>query len=235
VRGGEGNPAEACVGRGCVQNNVWVMTATKSNGNIALTFKFMTSVVQLFTAYFGAVNEDSLRSNFVLIYELLDGALPTSSCAAGHPLCALRVCAEGVGAAETLDYGYPQILDPNMLKLYITQKGVKGAEDKVCHAFRHLRSHCCPPHRLTAGWVGVQGKAAKASNVTTMQVTGAVGHRREGIRYKRNEVFLDIIESINLLMSAKGTVLRSDVVGRVMMKCFLSGACEPSRVCAVRV
>lgn len=37
-----------------------------------------------------------------------------------------------------------------------------------------------------------------------VQVTGAVGHRREGIRYKRNEVFLDIIESINMLMSAKG-------------------------------
>ena len=33
--------------------------------------------------------------------------------------------------AETLDYGYPQILTPNMLQLYITQKGVKGAEEKV--------------------------------------------------------------------------------------------------------
>jgi len=71
----------------------------------------------------------------------------------------------------------------------------------------------------------VQWKATSQSNITTMQVTGAVGHRREGIRYKKNEVFLDIIESINLLMSAKGTVLRSDVMGKVMMKCFLSGAC----------
>jgi AP-2 complex subunit mu-1 len=70
----------------------------------------------------------------------------------------------------------------------------------------------------------VQWKATSHSNITTMQVTGAVGHRREGIKYKKNEVFLDIIESINLLMSAKGTVLRSDVMGKVMMKCFLSGA-----------
>jgi hypothetical protein len=37
-----------------------------------------------------------------------------------------------------------------------------------------------------------------------MQVTGAVSWRREGLRYKKNEVFLDIVESINVLMTAKG-------------------------------
>lgn len=36
-----------------------------------------------------------------------------------------------------------------------------------------------------------------------MQVTGAVGWRREGIRYKKNEVFLDVIENVNMLMSAQ--------------------------------
>jgi hypothetical protein len=30
--------------------------------------------VAVFKAYFGTVDEDSLRNNFVLIYELLDGA-----------------------------------------------------------------------------------------------------------------------------------------------------------------
>lgn len=64
----------------------------------------------------------------------------------------------------------------------------------------------------------------------TLQVTGAVGWRREGLVYKKNEVtyhcvfivsdaicivpfinynlfmqvFLDIVESVNLLMSSKG-------------------------------
>lgn len=55
-----------------------------------------------------------------------------------------------------------------------------------------------------------------------MQVTGAVSWRREGLQYKKNEVYLDIVESVNVLMTAKGTVLRSDVAGRVLMKCFLS-------------
>lgn len=32
-------------------------------------------------------------------------------------------------------------------------------------------------------------------------VTNAVSWRKEGIRYRKNEVFLDVIESVNLLVS----------------------------------
>jgi len=34
-----------------------------------------------------------------------------------------------------------------------------------------------------------------------MAVTNAVSWRTEGIRYRKNEVFLDVIESVNLLVS----------------------------------
>ena len=36
------------------------------------------------------------------------------------------------------------------------------------------------------------------------QVTGQIGWRREGIKYRRNELFLDVIEYVNLLMSPQG-------------------------------
>lgn len=36
------------------------------------------------------------------------------------------------------------------------------------------------------------------------KVTGAVGWRQDSIRYKKNEVFLDAIETVNMLMSAQG-------------------------------
>ena len=32
-------------------------------------------------------------------------------------------------------------------------------------------------------------------------VTNAVSWRKEGIKYRKNEVFLDVIESVNLLVS----------------------------------
>ncbi len=54
-------------------------------------------------------------------------------------------------------------------------------------------------------------------------MTGAVGWRTDNIKYKKNEVFLDIVEQVNMLMSSKGTVLRCDVNGKIVMKVFLSG------------
>ncbi|WP_289466117.1 hypothetical protein, partial [Klebsiella pneumoniae] len=50
-----------------------------------------------------------------------------------------------------------------------------------------------------------------------------VGWRKDGLRYKKNEVFLDVIENVNMLMSAQGSVLRCEVQGRLVMKAFLSG------------
>ena len=41
----------------------------------------------------------------------------------------------------------------------------------------------------------------------TSQVTGQIGWRREGIKYRRNELFLDVLESVNLLMSPQGNCL----------------------------
>lgn len=43
----------------------------------------------------------------------------------------------------------------------------------------------------------------------TSQVTGQIGWRREGIKYRRNELFLDVLESVNLLMSPQGLFVPS--------------------------
>jgi len=59
-----------------------------------------------------------------------------------------------------------------------------------------------------------------------VQATGAISWRAEGIRYKRNEVFIDIIESVNVLLSSRGTVLKADVLGRVCVKALLTGMPE---------
>ncbi|KAF3449459.1 hypothetical protein FNV43_RR10187 [Rhamnella rubrinervis] len=152
-------------------SNVYIVIVVSSNANVACAFKFVVEAVALFKSYFGgAFDEDAIRNNFVLIYELLD---------------------------EIMDFGYPQNLSPEILKLYITQEGVRSP---------------------------FSSKATdKPVPNATLQVTGAVGWRREGLVYKKNEVFLDIVESVNLLMSSKGSVLRCDVTGKILMKCFLSG------------
>jgi AP-1 complex subunit mu len=53
-----------------------------------------------------------------------------------------------------------------------------------------------------------------------MAVTNAVSWRSEGIRYRKNEVFLDVVESVNLLVSSSPLRIRQK------MKCYLSGMPE---------
>ncbi|KAG0448101.1 hypothetical protein HPP92_028002 [Vanilla planifolia] len=161
------------------------------NANVACGFKFVVEAVALFKSYFGgAFDEDAIRNNFVLIYELLD---------------------------EIMDFGYPQNLSPEILKLYITQEGVRFAIFiKGVQLYMMLGVICREAHSFAL-------PSDKPVPNATLQVTGAVGWRREGLFYKKNEVFLDIVESVNLLMSSKGSVLRCDVTGKILMKCFLSG------------
>jgi len=85
------------------------------------------------------------------------------------------------------------------------------------------------------------------SSKLTSQMTGAISWRRGDVKYKKNEAFVDVVENVNLLMSAKGsfslgatlwplshsnhcfttgTVLRADVDGQILMRAYLSGTPE---------
>lgn len=146
-------------------NNLYLVAVSKTNANVTLVFSFLHKIVHVFSEYFKEMEEESIRDNFVLIYELLD---------------------------ELMDFGYPQTTDSKILQEYITQEGHK------------MEVAPRPP----------------------MAVTNAVSWRTEGIKYRKNEVFLDVIESVNLLANASGTVLRSEIVGAIKMRVFLTGMPE---------
>lgn len=49
---------------------------TKSNANAGLVFEFLYKFVGLGRGYFGGkLDEEAVKNNFVLVYELLDGGL----------------------------------------------------------------------------------------------------------------------------------------------------------------
>jgi hypothetical protein len=64
-----------------------------------------------------------------------------------------------------------------------------GAEERASADARELRYITQESHKLE-----VQVRPP-------MAVTNAVSWRSEGIRYRKNEVFLDVVESVNLLVS----------------------------------
>jgi len=96
---------------------------------------------------------------------------------------------------EMMDNGIPQICSVEALQQYI--KG--GAADHYARG-------------------GVQ-----ESNRITSEITGAQDWRKPGLKYRKNEVYIDVLESVNLLTSSQGTLLRSNVSGRILMKTCLSG------------
>ena len=67
-------------------------------------------------AYFGKVDEESVKNNFVVIYELIDGA--------SHFLLAVLWLMSG---SEIVDFGYPQNSEIDTLKSYITTESIVSA------------------------------------------------------------------------------------------------------------
>ncbi|KAF6250703.1 Mu1-adaptin [Scenedesmus sp. NREL 46B-D3] len=120
-------------------SNVYLLAVTRQNVNATAVMVFLHRLVDVFKHYFEEVEEESVRDNFVTVYELMD-----------------------------------------------EQTAVK------------------PP----------------------MAVTNAVSWRSEGIRHKKNEVFLDVVESVNLLVNSNGNVVLSEVAGVLKMRTYLSGMPE---------
>ena len=118
---------------------------------------------------------------------------------------------------DALDYGYPQLTDPALAKGFIYQKPASGAGLLSRLGFNAAGRNA----NANANTPGGDSKKSK-----TMQVTGAVGWRDGNVKYKRNEVYLDIVESISALLSSNGDVLRAEVDGRIVMRSCLSGMPE---------
>uniref|UniRef100_A0A7S0R0U6 MHD domain-containing protein n=1 Tax=Pyramimonas obovata TaxID=1411642 RepID=A0A7S0R0U6_9CHLO len=148
-------------------NNIYLLAVTRANANAMAMLTFIHRLIQVLTHYFRELEEESLRDNFVICYELLD---------------------------EVMDFGNPQFTEAQILSEFIKTDA----------------------HQM------------EVSNVPRppMAVTGAVSWRSEGIKYKKNEVFLDVVESVNLLVNSNGTVVRSEVVGALRFRTYLSGMPE---------
>lgn len=151
-------------------NNLYLLAVSKRNSNAIMILAYLYKLAEVLKDYFKSVEEESIRDNFVLTYELMD---------------------------EMMDNGIPQTTEVKILREYIKTESFQ----------------------LLPGGHYEQMRPPTA-------ITNAVSWRPEGIKHKKNEVFLDVVEKLNLLVSANGTVLRSEILGALKMKTFLSGMPE---------
>jgi len=57
-------------------------SSRRNNANAALIFEFLYRFITISRSYFGKLDEESVKNNFVLIYELIDGP-----CLHPHTIC----------------------------------------------------------------------------------------------------------------------------------------------------
>ena len=143
--------------------NIYIVAVSKRNPDICMIFFFLHRLVDLLIGYLNQLEEESIRDNFVLIYELLD---------------------------EIVDYGYPQNTDAKLLKEYI-----KTSSNRLLVIKKKLNT-----------------------DVINNQLS-----RAPGIKYQVNQAFVDVTERVSSLISHKGEMLRSDIIGQITMRTTLSG------------
>jgi len=148
--------------------NIYLVAVSRRNIDTMMVIQLLNKIVEIFTDYFNSLDEESIRDNFVITYELLD---------------------------EMIDFGYPQITDSSVLKNFITQDSYR-----------------------TDNFIRPDDISKMATGAS-----GAPSHRAPGLVYHPNEVFLDVIEEVNMLVSTSGSILNAEVVGRIRVVAKLSG------------
>lgn len=57
-------------------------------------------------------------------------------------------------------------------------------------------------------------------------LASSIPWRKTGLKYTKNECYLDVIEKLHLLVGSNGQTISSNVKGSIQMKSFLSGMPE---------
>ncbi|QPG75320.1 hypothetical protein FOA43_002672 [Brettanomyces nanus] len=166
-----------------MHKNLYILALTREDTNAFAILCYLDSLVRVLEGYLKSLEEESIRDNFSIIYELLD---------------------------EMMDYGVPQITDQKILKEYITQESFT------------LKTMFRP-----------SGSKKKPGSTTVFKermapsaVTNAISWRSSGIVHKKNEAYLDVVESIDMLINPKNQILSSEIHGEIKLRSTLSGMPE---------
>jgi AP-3 complex subunit mu len=103
---------------------------------------------------------------------------------------------------EMVDNGWPLTTEPNALEAMIPPPTVLGAITRI-----------------------VTG-SARGDSSSTLPDSGTVSKmpwRKSNVRYAQNEIYVDIVEEIDAIMSPNGSIISSDVSGSIQAQSKLSG------------
>ncbi|KMZ56679.1 AP-3 complex subunit mu-2 [Zostera marina] len=138
-----------------------------------MAIEFLCRVADILSDYLGGLNEDLMKDNFVIVYQLLD---------------------------EMIDSGFPLTTEPNILRELIT-----------------------PPSIVSKMLSVVTGKSSNVSNTLPNATASCVPWRTTDIKYKSNEVYINLVEEIDVTISSDGNLVKCEVYGEIQVKSSLPG------------
>ena len=195
----------------------FVFTTRKSVA-AAWAVDLLNKLVKSFRDFCGVLSEESLRRNFILIYELID---------------------------EVIDSGYPQTTASEHLKLSIhsdaaevTHPSHSNLADAIW-MIPQLRAVSSPsptiPSSANQRPIGMvsssSGGAIAGLTVGGLSLPSSIkipGLTPDSSLLMKNEIFVDIMERLSVVVngSAGGEVVKASIDGAIQMKSYLSGSPE---------
>ena len=138
--------------------NIYLVAVGKRNINVALTFSFLYKLKDVLIDNFNILEEETVKDNFVPIYELLD---------------------------EVMDHGYPQTTESNILKdLILIESNKKTKDNKENLALTSTMTNAVSwrkegiKYNINEAWLDVIEKVdeliSSNGNVLSSQINGKV-------------------------------------------------------------
>jgi len=138
-----------------------------------MCLEFMQRVKDTFTTYFGKITPDTIKENFITVYQLLD---------------------------EMMDNGFPLNTEPNVLREMVMRPTIINKM--------------------------MDTMSQSPSTVATRLPEGTLSNipwRKKGVRYAHNEIYFDIVESVDHVVDQNGQVVHQLIRGEIQCDCKLSG------------
>ncbi|XP_059652252.1 AP-3 complex subunit mu [Cornus florida] len=156
-----------------VREGITFLACTQVEMPPLMGIEFLCRVADVLSDYLGGLNEDVIKDNFVIVYELLD---------------------------EMIDNGFPLTTEPNI-----------------------LREMIAPPNIVNKVLSVVTGNSSNMSNILPGATASCVPWRTTDLKHANNEVYVDLVEEMDAIISRDGALVKCEIYGEVQVNSHLSG------------
>lgn len=104
---------------------------------------------------------------------------------------------------ELVEFGFPTNLEPSYLSSVVPNLAGLKIKDE-------------------GGKRSISDKKMKA-NLESVYDPNSISWREPGIKYRKNEIYLNVDEKVHVLLNTRGETVRSNIDGTIVMKAHLSG------------